>query len=73
MSHWSHFLHSFFQAAQSQEFLLRRSLAQLYHVRHYIYRSLDYLSITLTYSSPFGLLCNSPVQGQIITNWHISA
>ncbi|KUM61148.1 hypothetical protein ACN42_g5974 [Penicillium freii] len=34
---------------------------------HYISRSLDYLSIMLRYSGPFGLVCNSPVQGQVIT------
>ncbi|KUM66345.1 hypothetical protein ACN42_g732 [Penicillium freii] len=33
----------------------------------YIYRSLDYLSITLRYSGLFGLVCNSLVQGQVIT------
>ncbi|KUM66403.1 hypothetical protein ACN42_g624 [Penicillium freii] len=37
------------------------------HVMHYIYQSLDYLSITLRYSGLFGLVCNSPVQGQVIT------
>ncbi|KUM57544.1 hypothetical protein ACN42_g9637 [Penicillium freii] len=37
------------------------------HVTHYIYRSLVYLSITLRYRDPFGLDCNSPVQGQVIT------
>ncbi|KUM65212.1 hypothetical protein ACN42_g1861 [Penicillium freii] len=37
------------------------------HVTHYICRSLDYLSITLRYSGLFGLVCNSPVQGQVIT------
>ncbi|KUM63399.1 hypothetical protein ACN42_g3721 [Penicillium freii] len=36
------------------------------HVTHYIYRSLDDLSITLRYSGHFGLVCNSPVQGQVI-------
>ena len=42
----------------------------LCHVTHYIYRSLDYLSITLRYlrySGLFGLVCNSPVQGQVVT------
>ncbi|KUM59409.1 hypothetical protein ACN42_g7747 [Penicillium freii] len=37
------------------------------HVTHYIYRSLVYLSITLRYSGLFGLVCNSPVQGQVVT------
>ncbi|KUM65711.1 hypothetical protein ACN42_g1357 [Penicillium freii] len=37
------------------------------HVTHYIYRSLDYLSIILSYSGLFGLVCNSPVQGQVMT------
>lgn len=35
--------------------------------RYYIYRSLVYLSITLRYSDPFGLVCSSPVEGQCIT------
>ncbi|KUM59534.1 hypothetical protein ACN42_g7607 [Penicillium freii] len=33
----------------------------------YNYRSLDYLSTMLRYSGLFGLVCNSPVQGQVIT------
>ena len=33
-----------------------------------IYRSLDYLSVTLRYSGLFGLVRNSLVQGQVITN-----
>ncbi|KUM64524.1 hypothetical protein ACN42_g2566 [Penicillium freii] len=37
------------------------------HVTHYIYRSLDYLSITLRYSGLFGLVCNLPIQRQVIT------
>ncbi|KUM64866.1 hypothetical protein ACN42_g2205 [Penicillium freii] len=37
------------------------------HITHYIYRSLDYLSIMLRYSGLFCLVCNSPVQGQVIT------
>ncbi|KUM58051.1 hypothetical protein ACN42_g9115 [Penicillium freii] len=44
------------------EFLLHNC-----HVTHYIYRSLVYLSITLRYSGLFGLVCNSPVQGQVVT------
>ncbi|KAJ5821963.1 uncharacterized protein N7525_011247 [Penicillium rubens] len=34
------------------------------HDTHYIYRSLEYLSVTLRYS-----VCNSPVQGQVLTRW----
>ncbi|KAJ5950490.1 uncharacterized protein N7479_008903 [Penicillium vulpinum] len=34
---------------------------------HYIYRSPEYLSIMLRYSGLFGLVCNSPVQGQFVT------
>ncbi|KUM63965.1 hypothetical protein ACN42_g3089 [Penicillium freii] len=41
-------------------------LVGCWHVTYYIYRSLDYLSIMLRYSGLFGL-CNSPVQGQVIT------
>ncbi|KUM64795.1 hypothetical protein ACN42_g2277 [Penicillium freii] len=37
------------------------------HVIHYIYRSLNYLSIILRYSGLFGLVWNSPVQGQVLT------
>ncbi|KUM62038.1 hypothetical protein ACN42_g5089 [Penicillium freii] len=37
------------------------------HVTYYIYRSLDYLSIMLRYSGLFGLVWNSPVQGQVLT------
>jgi hypothetical protein len=37
----------------------------------YIYRSLEYLSIMLRYSGLFGLVCNSPVQGQVITEENI--
>jgi hypothetical protein len=37
------------------------------HVTHYIYLSLVYLSVTLRYSGLFGLVCNSPVQGQVVT------
>ncbi|KUM59542.1 hypothetical protein ACN42_g7594 [Penicillium freii] len=33
----------------------------------YIYRSLDYLSITLRYGGPLGIVCNSPVLRQVIT------
>ncbi|KOS46524.1 hypothetical protein ACN38_g2551 [Penicillium nordicum] len=40
----------------------------LCHVMHYIYRSLVYLSVMLRYSEwSFGLVCNSPVQGQVVT------
>ncbi|KUM65162.1 hypothetical protein ACN42_g1929 [Penicillium freii] len=48
----------------------RREHIDLYtidcHVTHYIYRRLDYLSIKLRYSGLFGLVSNSPVQGQVI-------
>ncbi|KAJ5681145.1 hypothetical protein N7455_007761 [Penicillium solitum] len=37
------------------------------HDTHYIYRSLDYLSVILRYSGLFGLVCNSPVQGLVVT------
>ncbi|KAJ5182340.1 hypothetical protein N7449_012487, partial [Penicillium cf. viridicatum] len=37
------------------------------HVTHYIYRSLVYLSVTLRYSGILGLVCNSPVQGQVLS------
>ncbi|KAJ5680100.1 hypothetical protein N7536_011239 [Penicillium majusculum] len=37
------------------------------HDTHYIYRSLDYLSVMLRYSGLFGLVFNSPVQGQVVT------
>ncbi|KAJ5951048.1 uncharacterized protein N7479_009461 [Penicillium vulpinum] len=36
-------------------------------VSHYIYRSLEYMSVMLRHSGLFGLVCNSPVQGQVIT------
>ncbi|KOS43993.1 hypothetical protein ACN38_g5075 [Penicillium nordicum] len=32
---------------------------------HYIYRNLDYLSVMLRYNGHFGLVCNSPVRGQV--------
>ncbi|KUM64365.1 hypothetical protein ACN42_g2747 [Penicillium freii] len=41
-------------------------MSRTIYIYIYIYRSLDYLSITLRYSGLFGL-CNSPVQGQVIT------
>lgn len=37
------------------------------HVTHYIYRSLVYLGVMLIYSDSFGLVCKSPVQGQVAT------
>ncbi|KOS48537.1 hypothetical protein ACN38_g504 [Penicillium nordicum] len=38
------------------------------HVMHYIYRSLVYLSVMLRYNEwSFGLVCNSPVQGLVVT------
>ena len=37
------------------------------HDTYYIYRSQDYLSVMLRYSGLFGLVCNSPVQGKVVT------
>ncbi|KAJ5958580.1 uncharacterized protein N7479_005730 [Penicillium vulpinum] len=37
-------------------------------ISHYVYRGLEYLSVMLRYSGLFGLVCNSPVQGQVVTD-----
>ncbi|KAJ5704329.1 hypothetical protein N7455_009251 [Penicillium solitum] len=42
----------------------------LCHDPHYIYRILDYLIVMLRYSGLFGLVCNSPVQEQVVTCLH---
>lgn len=59
------FIHLVFRCLPS--FSYRRLCRSLCYDTQYIYRSLDYLSIMLRYSGLLGLMCNSPVQGQVVT------
>lgn len=43
------------------------------HDTHYVYRSLDYHSVTLRYSGLFSIVGNSPVQGQVVTIIYVSS
>ncbi|KOS46372.1 hypothetical protein ACN38_g2681 [Penicillium nordicum] len=56
------------KALGNRKVLLHPKLLEYCHVMHYIYRSLDNLSVMLRYNGLSAYFFNSPVQGQVVAS-----